>query len=112
MRVVTLPKGHFPYVTYCAARPTRRKPSLPQQRILDQMQGGAWYEAETADRHGSCRALVGAGWCEMARVARKDKQGNLVEPSPEQMLLDRIMGRSKDQPVEMYRVAKPQKGRG
>ncbi len=109
MRKVTLPEGHFPYILYVADRPTRRNPSPPQRRILDQMQDGAWYEAEPGDRHGSCRALVGGGWCEMARVARKDGQGNLVEPSPEEMLLDVIMERSKDQPIEMYRIMK--KGR-
>ena len=106
MREVTLPAGHWPYILYHAKQATRRKPTPPQQRILDQMREGVWYESELGkDRHESCRALVGAGWCEMARVARKGKDGNLVEPSAEEILLEAVMGRFKEQPCEMYCIA-------
>lgn len=109
MREVNLPAGHWPYILYHAKKDTRRKPTPPQQRILDQMREGVWYESELGkDRHASCWALVCEGWCEMARVARKGKDGNLVEPSPEEMLLDAVMGRFKEQPFEMYRIANSQ----
>ena len=41
----------------------------------------------------------------MARVARKDKDGQLRELQVEEMLVDAIFGRFKEQPVEMYRLA-------
>ena len=106
MREVTLPKGHWPYLLYRAVKPTRRKPSQPQQRIIDQMRPGVWYESELGKESiKSCRALVNAGWCEMACVARKDKDGQLRLAVPEDILLDVVLGLSKKQPFEMYRIA-------
>ena len=106
MREVKLPTEHRPYVVYHAKKDTRRKPTAAQQRILDQMREGVWYECEIRkDWHPSCLALVDAGWCEMARVARKDKDGQLRESPVEEMLLDAVFGRFKEQPVEMYRLA-------
>jgi len=105
MREVKLPAGHRPYVVHHAKKATRRKPTAAQQRILDQMREGVWYECEIRkDWRPSYLALVGAGWCEMARVARKDKDGQLREYPVEEMLLDAVFGRFKEQPVEMYRL--------
>ena len=110
MREVSLPPGHLPYILYNAEKSGRRKPTPPQQRILEQMREGVWYESEIGkDRLESCRALVVKGWCELARVARKGKDGNLVELSFEDMLLESVMGRFIEQPCEMYRIANAQK---
>jgi hypothetical protein len=83
---------------------------LTQQRILDQMKEGIWYEGELRkDRTESCRALVSKGLCEMARVACIDENGKLPELSTEQMLLNAILGQFKEQPCEMYRIVKTTK---
>ena len=112
---VNLPVGCRPYLLYDAKKPTRRKPTPPQQRILDQMKPGIWYEAEhrgpdgkCKDRHESCRALVGEGWLQMGRIAKRGKDGELREYEPEELLLEAIMGDKRDrQPFEMYRIANP-----
>ena len=82
---VKLPVGCRPYQLYDAKKPTRRKPTPPQQRILDQMNPGIWYEAETRgpdgkckDRRKSCRALVREGWLQMGRTAKRGKDGTLA----------------------------------
>jgi hypothetical protein len=107
MREITLPEGHSPYILYRATKATRRQPTPPQQRILDQMRQGVWFESEIGkDRTESCHALVAAGWCVMARIAKKGNDGNLVEKTFEDLLLDAVMGRKKEQPFEMYRIAK------
>jgi len=110
---VKLPVGCRPYQLYDAKKPTRRKPTPPQQRILDQMKPGIWYEAEhwgpdkkCKDRHESCRALVGEGWLQMGRIAKHGKDGELHDYEPEELLLEAIMGDKRDrQPFEMYRIA-------
>ena len=107
MHEITLPKGHSPYVLYRATNPTRRKPTPPQQRILDQMRQDVWYETDIGkDRTESCRALVASGWCEMARIAKKGTDGNLVEKTCDDIILDVAMGRNMEQPFEMYRMFK------
>lgn len=110
---VNLPVGCRPYQLYDAKKPTRRKPTPPQQRILDQMKPGVWYEAENRgpdgkckDRHESCRALGVEGWLQMGRIAKRGKDGTLHEYEPEELLLEAIMGDKRDrQPFEMYRLA-------
>ena len=92
---------------------SRRKPSPAQQRILDQMRAGVWYEPEwrgedgkCKDRTESCNALVGLGRCIMARIAKEGPDGKLFEPSPEELLLEVIFsGKKHDQPLVMYRLA-------
>jgi hypothetical protein len=116
MREVTLPKDHRPYILFESRKPSGRKPSAPQQRILDQMRPGVWYEPEwrgpdgkCKDRSESCNALVGLGRCIMARIAKKGPDGKLFEPSPEELLLEAILsGKKHDQPLVMYRLANVQ----
>ena len=77
------------------------------------MKPGVWYEAESRgpdgkckDRHESCRALVGEGWLQMGRIAKRGKDGTLHEYEPEELLLEAIIGDKRDrQPFEMYRIA-------
>ena len=113
MREVTLPKNHRPYILFESRKPSGRKPSPPQQRILDQMRPGVWYEPEwlgedgkCKDRSESCNALVGLGRCIMARIAKEGPGGKLFEPSPEDRLLEAIFGEDRPkQPFVMYRLA-------
>ena len=113
MREMTLPKNHRPYMLFESRKPSGRKPSPPQQRILDQMRPGVWYEPEwrgedgrCKDRTESCNALVGLGRCIMARIAKEGPDGKLFEPSPEELLLEAILsGKKHDQPLVMYRLA-------
>jgi len=100
MRVVMMPKDHRPYMIFESRKPSGRKPSSSQQRILDQMKPGIWYEPEwqgpdgkCKDRLESCNALVGLGRCIMARIAKEGPGGKLFEQSPEDMLLEAVFGR-------------------
>ena len=113
MREVTLQNRHRPYMLFESHKPSRRKPSPAQQRILDQMRAGVWYEPEwrgedgkCKDRTESCNALVRLGRCIMARIAKEGPDGKLFEPSPEELLLEAIFsGKKHDQPLVMYRLA-------
>ena len=113
MRKVTLPKGHRPYMLFESRKPSGRKPSPPQQRILDQMRAGVWYEPEwlgedgkRKDRAESCNALVRLGRCIMARIAKEAPDGKLYEPSSEAMLSEAIFSEDRPkQPFVMYRLA-------
>jgi len=113
MREVTLPKKRRPYMIFESCKPSGRKPSPPQQRILDQMKPGVWYEPECCgpdgkckDRTESCNALVNLGRCIMARIAKRGPDGKLFELSPEDLLSEVISnGKLYHQPLVMYRLA-------
>ena len=105
MREVTWPLGSFPwpYVFYKARKPVQRKLSPAQQRILGTMREGVWYHLET-ERPASCRALVDAGWCTFARIAKRDATGKLYEPDAHELLLAVLLRNElKSQPLEVYR---------
>ena len=112
MREVTLTKEHGPYIFFESLKPSGRKPTPPQQRILDQMRPGVWYEPEfrgpdgkCKDRSSSCEALVSLGRCITARIAKEGPDGKLFEPSPEDMLLASIFGDDMPKPpFVMYRL--------
>jgi len=113
MREVTLPSNHRPYMLFKSRKPSGRKPSPPQQRILDQMRPGIWYEPEwlgedgkRKDRTESCIALVRLGRCIMAQIAKMGPDGKLFVPSSEELFLEAIFsGKFHDQPLVMYRLA-------
>jgi hypothetical protein len=87
------PAGGLPFRHYRAKKPGVRAVSAVQQKILDQMRPGAWYAAGPRARIESCRALVAAGRCEMARI----------EGTHEELLLSAIMGNPAVQWFELYR---------
>lgn len=117
MREVTLPKNHRPYIAFESYKPSGRKPSVAQQRILDQMRPGVWYEPEwrgpdgkCKDRTDSCNALVGLGRCIMARIAKEGPDGNLYELSLAEILMEAMFGDDiPKQPLVMYRLANVKK---
>ena len=105
MREVTSPLASFPwpYVFFKARKPGQRKLSPAQQRILDTMREGVWYQMDV-ERAESCRALVGSGWCVSARIARRDATGKLYEPDPDELLLAVLLRNElKGQPLAVYR---------
>ena len=112
MQEVTLPKKHRPYILFESRKPSGRKPSAAQQRILEQMRPGVWYKPEhwgedgkCKDRIESCEALVALGRCITARIAKKGPDGKLLEMFGDELLLDQIMRGPLDQPLIMYRLA-------
>jgi hypothetical protein len=92
----------FSYLFYVASEAGTRKPTPCQVKILEQMDGDAWYAVENTDRHESARSLVGKGWLRMARMADRDKKGNIIELEPEAMLMRMIFGEPMPTNVEMY----------
>ena len=103
----------YPYIGYVAHRPTHKPPTPPQQRVLDQMEHGMWYEPETIDENGKCKdrldscyALVAKGLLVYAKLGIKKDNGTIKEPSPEEMLLDFIFkDRTFHQPFTLFRKA-------
>ncbi len=77
--------------------------SPAQQRILNTMREGVWYQMDV-ERVESCRALVGRGWCTFAQIARRNVDGDLYEPDPDELLLAVLLRNElKPQPLEVYR---------
>jgi len=106
MREIAPHERHSSYVLYKAKR-AGRKPSPRQQRILDQMRQGIWYESEPPkDRCDSCHALVVAGWLVEARIAKMGNEGKLVEKTVDDLLLDIVYSQHLEEPLVMYRLVK------
>lgn len=101
----------YPYIGYCAEKPTYKTPTVPQQKILDQMESGIWYETEDRDERGrckdriaSCYALVAKGWLVYAKLGLKRNDGAIKEPLPEEILLHCILKkRTFSQPFVLFK---------
>ena len=105
---VELETYHYPYLFYQAKAKARVELTPAQQRVLDGMETGAWYENSGCERHATVRALVSKGRCELARIARKDKAEKIREFTPDEMLVMVIMPEliqmpKIEQPIELYR---------
>ena len=106
MREIAPHERHSSYVLYKAKR-AGRKPSPRQQKILDQMRQGVWYQSEPPkDRHDSCNALVCDGWLVVARIAKMGNDGKLVEKTVDDLLLDIVRSKHLEEPLVMYRLVK------
>jgi len=100
-----------PYLYYSAVEPTNKAPSPPQQRILDQMELGKWYETDDKDRLDSCYALVSKGLLVFAKIGRFDKTtGKPIEASPEEMLLAFLLDKQPKAAPLLFRKTAQQGG--
>ena len=107
MREITVPLESFvwPYVTFCARKPGRRKLSLAQRRAVALMREGVWYEHEGGEPLlATLNALVGAGWCYRALIARRGADGKVSPWTHPEMLVHVLLEEQPkvDQPLSLY----------
>jgi len=115
MREITVPLESFvwPYVTFCARKPGRRKLSLAQRRAVALMREGVWYEHEGGEPLlATLNALVGAGWCHRALIARRGPDGKVSTWTHPEMLMHVLLDEKPkvDQPLSLYRLVDGARG--